>query len=454
MQASGFLYGGWQDPLNKAKSRYLPRLPPDIELPLLLAEGARFPHMPSPLQGNWLSSDRPPLQSGIVLAQLPRFSAIRLSREQSYAVVSVLAQSLWIFALWLLLAAFGLNPRAIALTLAVCLFSGFVFLNKLFVWPKLLAGAFTFGFVDAFVGRGPTKLSSLVAGALFGFALLAHGGSVFALLAAVPLIAIWQIKRISAALLFAILLYSPWMLYQRFYDPPGDRLPKVHLAGVEAVDSRSFTETLTNAYRALSGRQIIDYKMQNFQFAFGEGLDSLEKTALFCKALLTPGGLPEAAERGLHLREQIFFHAAPCLGLLFLAPLALFAGLRPRFRTVEWRTAIAFWIFAVVAMSLWCLLMFGPSTTSIHQGAYATVLLATAAGVLSLWALSPKLAVVVAFAQIALNFLLNEPLIRVPYPNGLLPEGRLHMDTLLLLCCSGLLVLGLLGKMASSRSTP
>ena len=455
VQASGFLYGGWQDPLNKTKGRYLLRLPPDNELPLLLAEGARLPHVPSPLQGDWLSSDRPPLQSGMVLAQIPRLSAIRLAREQSYNVVGVLAQSLWIFALWLLLTACGLDKRAIALTLAACLFSGFVFLNTFFVWPKLLAAAFTLGFLAAFVDRVPAKtwwLSFLLPGTLCAFALLAHGGSVFALLPAVPLLLIWRrprpVKRLTAALLFALILYSPWMLYQKFYDPPGNRLLKIHLAGVEKVDSRPFGTSLAMAYGALSWRQIVDNKEQNFRFSFEEGLENVKKTALLCKALFRSDGLAEAAERGLDLRHQIFFHPVPCLGLFLFAPLALLVGIRQPGRTLEWRTAIVFWAFAVVATSVWCLLMFGPSSTSIHQGAYATMLLAIAAGVLSLWALSPKGAVVITAMQMAIGFLLNELLPRVPFPNGWLPEGRMHLDTLLLLLGSVLAVLGLLWKLA------
>lgn len=462
VQASGFLYGGWQDPSNRERTRYLPRLPPDNRIPLVFAEGARLPHVPSPLLGEWLSSDRPPLQTGIVLAQLPRFSAIPVLREQAYSVVSVLAQSLWIFALWLLLTAFGLNPRAIALTLAVCLFSGFVFLNTFFVWPKLLAAAYTLGFLASFVAAHRTQTwfsGVLLPGALLAFALLAHGSAIFAALAAVPLLLLWQrprpLKRMAATLACAFLLYSPWMLYQKFYDPPGDHLLKLHLAGVDKVDPQPFAKSLVSAYASLSRRQLIDNKLQNFRFTFEEGLDGLEKTAHLYQTLLTPGGLPQAAELGLHLREQIFFHPAPCLGLFLFAPLALLPGLLwQRFRSIEWRTASVFWCFVLAASVLWCLLMFGPSTTSIHQGSYAVMLLAFAASVLSLWAASPKLAAAVALAQVMLSFLLNEPLTRVPYPNGLLPEGQLHKDTLLLLCAALGLVLGLLSRIAAVAGSP
>jgi hypothetical protein len=451
--STGFLYGGMSDPLNEARGRFLPHLPPDNELPYLLAGAARSPHVPSPLFGDWLSSDRPPLQSGIVLANYPLFSR---PRTQGYTAVSVLAQSLWIFALWLLLSACRLNSRVVALTLAVCLFSGFVFLNSFYVWPKLLAAAYTLGFFAAFAAlpaRDGSRMPSwLLPGALLSFGLLSHGGTVFALIPGVPIILFirrpFQTRRMIAVLLFAFLLYLPWSLYQNFYDPPGNRLLKLHLAGVEPLDSRSLMQTLTDSYGALSLRQIADYKAQNFDMAFAYGFQNLQRTALLVKALVTPGGLPAAAAQAFELRNMAFFFSACCLGFLILGPWALLAGIAPRFRSTEWRAACVFWGITFASMVIWCLLMFGPHTTSVHQGAYATMLLAMAASVLSFWALSPRLALLVGLLQIAVNFLLWGPLSRVVYPNAVLPEGMLHRDTLLLVCCSFAAVLAPLRKLS------
>ncbi len=458
--SAGFLYGGVNDPMNKARGRFLPRLPPDNELPLLLAKGVLLPHVPSPLQGDWLSSDRPPLQSGMVLAEYPLFRRIL---EQEYTAASVLAQSLWIFGLWLLLSAFHLRPRAIALILAACLFSGFAFLNTLFVWPKMLAAAYTLGFLASFVSKPRQDSSRLfiwcVPAVLLAFSLLAHGGAVFALLPAVPLLLLWRRptpwKRMVAVLLLSLLFYAPWMLYQKFYDPPGNHLLKMHLAGVEQLDKRTFTQTLKDAYGALSWDQIIANKKQNFDFAFTEGFLGLKRTALLLKALAPPANVREAAARGLQLREHMFFHPAACLQLFILAPWALLAGIFKRFRSIEWQTACVFWIFTFVSMSVWCLLMFGPSTTSIHQGAYATMLLSMAAGVLSFWAISPRLSLAVVVFQAGVNFLINDPLTRVPYPNGFLPEGFVHKDTLVLLCLSLTAVFWLISILAKEdNATP
>lgn len=451
---SGFLYGGMNDAQARAQTRYLPRLPPDNEIPLLLALGTRLPHVPSPLQGNWLASDRPPLQSGIVLAHFPLF---RKPREQGYTVISVLAQSLWVFGLWLLLSAFALSPRAISVALAACLFSGFAFLNTFFVWPKMLAAAYGFGFLAALVAKPPKQLARLgwaIPGALLAFSLLSHGGTAFALVPAVPLILLWKkpapVKRMAAAILFGVLIYSPWMLYQKFYDPPANRLLKYHLAGVEQVDPRPFGETLKTAYGKLPWSEIAHYKQQNFSFAFGEGWLSLQRTGLLLRSLVQ-GRWEDAAKRGFELREQMFFHPAPTLGLFLFAPFALLCGLSRRGRTTEWRTACLFWIFTLAASAFWCLAMFGPSSTSIHQGAYVTMLLAFVASVLSLWALWPPLAVLIALIEMGVSFLLNEVLIRVPYPGGLMPEGLLHKDTFALLCAMFAANLWLLVKLGQEK---
>ena len=456
--STGFLYGGERAPLALAAVRFSHPLPPDNQLPYLLAQRARGKQMPKTFFADWLSSDRPPLQAGVVLSQFPLFYR---PLENGYLTVSVLLQSLWIFALWLLLTAFGLKSRAVILALAACLFSGFVFLNSFYVWPKLMAAAYTIGFLAAFVAPKPSERSFLQSwiapGALLCFGMLSHGGTVFALLAMAPLILLfrrpWQIRRMFATALFAFVLYLPWIFYQNFYDPPGDRLLKYHLAGVEKLDPRSFLQVVAGAYGALSLRQIVDYKEANFAVAFSRGTDSLKSSVILLAELVSPGpsGLSTAARRAAGIRGEAFFHIVPCLGFFGIAPFGLIIGLAKRFRSIEWRTACILWILVFGSIVVWCLLMFGPGTTVIHAGAYATVLLAIAASVLSLWALSARLALLVSLLQMALSFFVNGPAMRILIPNGLLPEGILHVDTLVLCLLSFAAVVALLWKLAQRK---
>ena len=64
------------------------------------------------------------------------------SENFKLCLASVELQSLWLFALWLLCVAFDINRDAVRLLLVTTLFSGFIFLNSFFVWPKLLAAVY------------------------------------------------------------------------------------------------------------------------------------------------------------------------------------------------------------------------------------------------------------------------------------------------------------------------
>jgi hypothetical protein len=443
----GFIYGGLQDPFDTAQIRFLNRLPADNVLPYYVATGLRQGHVPKPLFMDWLTSDRPPLQSGIVLSQEP----FGHPRKIGYTVISVVAQSLWILGLWLLLTAFGTKRRLIALILLTCLFSGFVFLNSFFVWPKLLAAAFTLGFFAVLFGRATVlasferRLQWVASGVLLALGVLSHGGTAFALIgAAFAFVALRRrLPLASIALMAGIAgaVYLPWMLFQKFVDPPGNRLLKMHLAGVDAADNRSFGEALTSAYRDLTLHQIVDHKVANARTVIGAGLewDYWRGVTRTIRDLLK-GDYGEALKLAADHRAGMFFFFVPSLGFLPYAIFALLAGVKRRFRTSEWHCAATLAVITGFSLLDWCLLMFGPGTTYVHQGAYALNLLAMAACILALRPVSRWLAVVVSSLQVTLNVLLYVVLMRGFVPGGPLPEGHVHR---------GMLVLSLLALAAS-----
>src|SRR6185295_10615381 len=102
----------------------------------------------------------------------------------------------------------------------------------------------------------PEVAFHLLAGAIFaGLAWLSHGGAAFSLIAVAPWV-LWRVFRgegrawLAAAAVF-LLLAVPWFAYQRFYDPPGDRLLKWHLGGQEAKDESVGTwQVIRKSYRA------------------------------------------------------------------------------------------------------------------------------------------------------------------------------------------------------------
>jgi hypothetical protein len=132
--STGFLYGGLDHPIETPWTRFSHRLPPDNMLPFLFAEELRIGHIYKPFFEGGHSSDRPPLQAAIALSQYP---FLPQPRALGYTALGAILQSLWIYSMWLLLRAFHLDPRLVALVLVATLFSGFTFLNTFFVWPNL-----------------------------------------------------------------------------------------------------------------------------------------------------------------------------------------------------------------------------------------------------------------------------------------------------------------------------
>lgn len=418
----GFVYGGFEHPSQAAGKRFSHTLPGDNTLPYLFAEGIRKDRVPKPLDGDWLSSDRPPLQTGCVLSQ---YTYVARPRELGYTIHSALLQSLWIFAAWLLLTAFDLNPRVIILALAVCLFSGFVFLNTFYVWPKLLAAAYVLGlftilFTPKFMFLRNSRIACALAAALLALALLAHGASAFAVMGAGLTMLLFRrrvpLMKIILVLALAFATYAPWMLYQKFYDPPGNRLLKMHLAGVSNIDPRPFSTTLMDAYSALTPRQFLANKVKNLETLFQESGQFWVETIHLIAHLGDPD-TPEWISGAM--RGWMFFHFVIALGFLVIGPVLLLSGVREHYRTPEWHAAAIIWIYVAVTTLAYCLLKFTPGTTIIHAGTYATVLLAYIGSMLAIWAVSRVFALVAGCFQVTLHILLYGVFMKPPRSSGL-----------------------------------
>jgi hypothetical protein len=434
--STGFMFGGIDAPSRTAQIRFSHVLPDDNDMPFLFAEGLRNGKVPKPLLIDWRTSDRPPLQTGIVLIE---GVYMQHPRRLQYTITSVILQSLWIFGLWLFLAASDLDPRPIALALMVGLFSGFVFLNSFFVWPKLLAGAYMLGFSAILLANRfaaalrDTTFVPALAGALAALGLLAHGGSVFAIFGLVLTILVIrkriELKILAIVALACICLYLPWIAYQRFYDPPGDRLLKYHLAGAQKLDDRSFVRALLDSYESLSFRQFLHNKASNatavvdHQAEYWHGVVQLLRQS----AKSDPNSTALVFQTSRALRGLCFFFFVPSLGFLVLGPASLILGIHNRYRSREWKTAAMMWLYVAFTAGIWCLIMFTPGMTVLHTSTYAIVLLSVAGSVVALWAVSPWLAVIVGSLQIEINFLLYISFMPSPFLIGSPDQGSLRL---------------------------
>lgn len=438
-----------------AQSRLVSGLPIDNEIDLILAKALQSSHRPlaRPLYVIWDSSDRPPLQAGVYLSQeaiLPGAD----TQAVHYVVVGVLLQGLWIFGIWGLLAAVRVRARLLALVLTAILFSGFVVVNTFFTWPKLFAAAYLallvgILFTPGFKQMRGSAVAGGTAGALAGASLLAHGGSVLALLAFVVVMAIqrrWATWRfILSAIAALALTQGSWMVYQRVIDPPGDQLLRLQIANqIRLPGERGpLLKVIIDAYERKSTATIVSNKVSNLDTPFTHLPTYVVDTTRLIESYFLGGkhGATIRSEAAGGLITLNFFYLLPSIGFLSLGFFAWAAvairGFRRR-APPAMQLAGTIWLFLIVNIGTWALILFGPSATVIHQGTYVTELLAYSACVIGLWMLSPRLCTSLVILQASLAVILygfNTPSSTVPH----------HLNT-------QLLVLAAVGMVATVAS--
>lgn len=311
-----------------AAEAYSHALPNDNEIPYVFAEMLRVGELRSPMIGDWLSSDRPPLQTGMVLLYgLPFFADGSILY---YQAVSTLLQTYALIGVYVLIRTLG-GGRASAWAGAALLAASPLFLiHSIYVWPKLLpagllcvtAAVFFTSRLEGFRDRASI---GLLAGLAAGLAMGAHGVTAFALVGfAVTAVALHRIPSLAYSLTglaaFAT-AYLPWILYQRFVDPPGDRLLKWHLAGSVEIDDRGLIEALVESLRQISTADWLYGRLVNIERIVSDPISRL--TSPFRLPFLSDPTVLAA-----HLRAIDFFHWSSGLGvaapLIFALPLALF----------------------------------------------------------------------------------------------------------------------------------
>ena len=407
----GWIYGHEDATLSLAAYRFgPPTLAGDNYLPKVLADDIFHGHIGKPMIGDWLSSDRPPLQAGLTLWS---YAWTYGNRDQPYQVVATILQLTFLAGLWMYFSASGVNRKAMALALATVFFSGFTILNSFFSWPKLLPVAFlmiiaAYLLTDRYeLARTEWRVGAMV-GAAAAFAMLCHGGSMFALLGiAVTLLILRRLPEVRfllAAACVAGLLYLPWNLYQKYYDPPGDRLLKWHLAGtVPPHPEIGLRHLLISNYGDLKVKDLVENKASNFTWLAKDTTTFWKDTGILVRTSVSGKKTARGAALAA-LRASMFLYWFSSVDLLVFGPIALLLGvLFPLRYSREFVQAWTLWLCTAIILCVWCLLMFGPSTTYVHVGCYFTEIAAFAGSMLAFWAISPRLAVLIAGCHILLN---------------------------------------------------
>ncbi|HEY4442289.1 MAG TPA: hypothetical protein VGN14_17645 [Candidatus Elarobacter sp.] len=363
-----------------AEHRFFAERPDDDRLPALFAERLYWGTDATKPLGVWQSSDRPPLQTGMLVLVRPLAGLVAHAVPVDVPVVMLLAgitaQLIWIPAMLMLCARLGFDGRRLALVLAFAIFSGFFLYNSVYVWPKLLAAGFGIGaLIFATAPREP-RTSMLWAGTCAALALLAHGSAVFFLVPAFALALIARRIAFAPAALGGVAIFAalllPWAAYQHWVDPPGDALVKEHLAGlgephiaggVVVRDPRSATRAIVDAYRQTPAATILANKAANVA------------TALGAAPLLGSAVIGEPRDVVDRWRANEREHVIAALGGLNLGWLALawwwFGSRREEAR----RATGALLALALAMAAFWCAALWGPGTTVTTHGPYALDLL-------------------------------------------------------------------------------
>jgi hypothetical protein len=341
----------------------------DNQIPLQLAKQvAAHGKLSGYLVGNWLASDRPPLQSGYVLAQWPLWT--KFGNPAGYQLLSTGLSASWLPALWVVLRSRGVGQWRVLVVLLATTLTGFVLVSDVYVWPKMLAGTFALGALAIVVsldGADRRLLGWILAVTLATLSMLAHGGTIFALIPLIPFALRRRtripLRALAASVVPAAACYVPWTLFQRFVDPPGDRLLKWQIAGVITIDSRGFLKTLVMQYQALSFHQLLSNKWVNVE-------------SLVANPFLWRNLTPEHAWRAGFLgvaRLAELNDLLPAAGLLLLGVAAL------AFKSSRRALAPAAPLAAAcgIGIAAWVILLWGTEgiSTINHQGAYAVIVL-------------------------------------------------------------------------------
>ena len=230
--------------------------------------------------GDWMYSDRPPLQTGMLLFVWPLTYLFPV--DVAYEAVSIVAQLFWVAAAIIVLKAFGADKRRVAYVLLLLVSSGFLYFNSVYTWPKLFAGAFCLIAVSSLstVWLERQKLTierMLIFSWATAFAALAHTGAVAGCIA-LALVAL-PTRRHCLALSFRRLLaaggafsslYLPWAAYVQFVDPPGTRLLVWHLTGRHELGTSSLPKAVCMAYKQVSAKKWAATRISHFRSMFAD----------------------------------------------------------------------------------------------------------------------------------------------------------------------------------------
>ena len=418
---SGMLFAGWDQIATAASVRYLEfSLPADNILPGIFVNRL-YQELPlNPFFNGWLSSDRPPLQSAMILLVRPFMEGGKSENDiqiLSIALQTILAPISYVFLRNLKLSI----ARSSLLTLSIVFSSSFL-LNGIFVWPKLLPTAYllltTMFLFSSAESDGAKRMRAAAIGVTSALSLLTHGGSLFGLLPLFLIAIAWmRLPRLSHwtwMLVPFFLLMLPWMYYQKAIDPPGDMLLRWHIAGAPESGNGSFLSLLLSQYQALTLSGWFNFRWENLKMIWGNWSQAF--------MLFFPY---QVSSHYFLLRSGMFLSFAQ--SLLLQAPLLALGmfGLIKSTGRENARTCTPFFFIPLIGILIWVTLMYLPQSTILHQGTYYLPVCFTIFFLVLCMASFPR----ITAGLLILQILLTTTLWILPAPNWQIGDGWLINET-------------------------
>ncbi|MCG8528177.1 MAG: hypothetical protein MI748_17485 [Opitutales bacterium] len=370
--SAGMITHSTESSFELSKYRFNGPATTDSYIPFMFAERLYFEEPLRPFDNDWLTSDRPPLQTGLLLLQMP----FLVNPLAQYHVLGVMLQCFVFAGIFQFTQQLFGDRRLSILVVFLSLLCGLTVQNAFYVWPKLLSAGFVFLAYALVFLRNEETGSRFTRWILLGFsvalALLSHGGSIFGLVA-LPFCMLFRRKcrKINHMLLATAsftVCYAPWILYQKLVDPPGDRLLKWHLAGTPDVDDRSGLRTILDAYSELTLQDWWHAKIENVKIMAMEWQHYFD--------LLDPDW---AAGGFKWFKLNTFIGFVFSLGILNLVWLGVIPFFIKKFK-FSGQIRELFWII-ISGLVFWVLAIYSPGRTLLWHGSYflsyASIILCT-----------------------------------------------------------------------------
>ena len=262
------------------------QLPVDNVLPSEVGKMILEKQDSSFLFGDWKTSDRPPLATGLIFALKPYFLDMNYHQRDFFILVG--ANSLFLLSIIAVISNLDiLNYSKKISIILVSLTSLPIIINYSFTWPKLLSASCTLSAISLIIyaGKGRTNNKILIirnrGRNIYSFALileilsvLYHGAEVFVVAPLIFLTGILHFKSTgitkSLKMYFAIVcVYIPWYLHQKFIVPSNDRLLKYHLAWHHDISSDSFFTTFKQTFVRTGIEKWSSFRIENIKQIFG-----------------------------------------------------------------------------------------------------------------------------------------------------------------------------------------